>query len=365
MVEQDEALLEVVTDKVNAEIPSPMAGRLVRINVAEGATVAVGTELALLEVESADAADPTPEPAAPSTPAPVASGGAARSVPGISADSTRFSPAVRRLALEHSVDLDRVAGTGAEGRITKDDVLAHVAAGRGGAADRDAELVPLDPVRRSIAQHMVRSLATSPHAWTMQEVDASALVEHRNAHGEDFQARHGASLTYPVMVARALVDALSAYPQLNSTWSEEGILIWHRVNLGLAVSLDDGLLVPVLASASGKSLAQIAQGFADLVGRARTHRLGVDDVRGGTFTLNNTGATGSVLSQPIINQPQAAILTMEAIVPRAVVVGGQVVVRRMMNVCLSFDHRIIDGMIAGRFLTDLKQRLEDWNYSDD
>jgi 2-oxoisovalerate dehydrogenase E2 component (dihydrolipoyl transacylase) len=216
-------------------------------------------------------------------------------------------------------------------------------------------------MRRSIAEHMTRSLATSPHAWTLQEVDVTALVAYREAEKEGFRRRHGVGLTYLPFVAQVLCDALREFPYLNSTWTEDGILLKRSINLGMAVAIPDGLIVPVVRDADRLGFTDLARAMSDLAERARSKRLQPDDVAAGTFTLNNTGATGSIASQPIINQPQAAIVTTEAIVRRPVVIGDGIAIRHMMNTCLSFDHRIIDGMMAGSFLGFVKQRLEDWN----
>jgi 2-oxoisovalerate dehydrogenase E2 component (dihydrolipoyl transacylase) len=215
-------------------------------------------------------------------------------------------------------------------------------------------------MRRSIAEHMVRSLATSPHAWTLQEVDVTNLVRYRESEKEGFRARHGVALTYLPFVVQIVCDAIKQFPWLNSTWTDEGVVLKHYINMGIAVSIPDGLIVPVLKDADQRGFTDLVRSLNDLIERARNKHLKPDDVQGGTFTLNNTGATGSVASQPIINQPQAAILTTESIVRRPVVIGDGIAVRHMMNMCLSFDHRIIDGMMAGQFLAYNKKRLEEW-----
>jgi len=207
---------------------------------------------------------------------------------------------------------------------------------------------------------MVRSLATSPHAWTLQEVDVTNLVRYREAEKESFKSRHGTALTYLPFVAQVLCEALREFPWLNSSWTDEGVVLKRYINLGIAVSIPDGLIVPVVKDADQLGFSELVRRINDLIERSRTKQLKPEDVQGGTFTLNNTGATGSVASQPIINQPQAAILTTEAIVKRPVVVGEGIAVRDMMNMCLSFDHRIVDGMMAGQFLSSMKQGLEEW-----
>jgi 2-oxoisovalerate dehydrogenase E2 component (dihydrolipoyl transacylase) len=207
--------------------------------------------------------------------------------------------------------------------------------------------VKLGSMRKAIAEHMVRSLATSPHAWTLQEIDVTRLVRYREAEKEGFRARHGVSLTYLPFVVQVVCDAIKQFPWLNSTWSDEGVVLKQYINMGIAVSIPDGLIVPVLKDADQRGFTDLVASINDLVVRARSKQLKPEDVQGVTFTLNNTGATGSVASQPIINQPQAAILTTESIVKRPVVIGDGIAVRDMMNMCLSFDHRIIDGMMAG------------------
>ncbi len=392
MVKRDEPLVEVVTDKVNAEIPSPFEGKLVKISAAEGETVRVGAVIGQIEVAGAAAAvapsAPAVEPAqpeVPAAPAPRQGATAPAAAPPPPAggdgggDRARLSPAVRKLASEHGIDATALHGTGMGGRVTRDDVLAAVGgagaaappaqapAVQAPAAPRPArvdgareEVVKLGSMRKAIAEHMVRSLATSPHAWTLQEIDVTNLVRYREAEKDGFRARHGIALTYLPFVVQIVCDAIKEYPWLNSTWSDEGVVLKHYINMGIAVSIPDGLIVPVLKDADQRGFTDLVRSISDLVERARTKQLKPDDVQGGTFTLNNTGATGSVASQPIINQPQAAILTTESIVKRPVVIGDGIAVRHMMNMCLSFDHRIIDGMMAGQFLSTIKKRLEEW-----
>ncbi len=385
-VKRDEPLVEVITDKVNAEIPSPFEGKLVKITAAQGETVQVGAVIA--QIETAAAASDKAEPSAKQPQAAVTEGAAEAAGPAVQAPApgggdgnARLSPAVRKLAAEHNLDPTTLRGSGLGGRVTRDDVLAAVggktaaapaatvpaapapAPQRAPQAPRDGsreELVKLSVMRRSIAEHMVRSLATSPHAWTLQEVDVTNLVRYRESEKEGFKARHGVALTYLPFVAQIVCDALKEFPWLNSTWADEGVILKRYVNLGIAVSIPDGLIVPVLKDADQRGFTDLVRSLNDLIERARNKQLKPDDVQGGTFTLNNTGATGSVASQPIINQPQAAILTTESIVRRPVVIGDGIAVRNMMNMALSFDHRIIDGMMAGQFLGFIKKRLEEW-----
>jgi 2-oxoisovalerate dehydrogenase E2 component (dihydrolipoyl transacylase) len=414
-------LVEVVTDKVTMELPSPVAGSLVRILAQEGQTVAMGAPIA--EVETAGAAEgapPAPVPV-PAQPAPAAAAGLASTIgymvkdarpvgptgggpttegngqplmpaappapeePGApqapvsppeaapSGAAVRLSPAVRRLAQEHHVDLAQVQGTGLGGRITRDDVLRYLErpqppaapapapAPLGAAvpgAPADEEYVPLTPVRRMIAEAMVRSASQIPHAWSAVEADVTALVALRTGARAAFEAREGVELTYLPFVIKAVVEALKEHPTLNATWGGDKIVLKRRINLGIAVAAPHGLVVPVVHDADRRSIAGLARAARDLTQRARMNKLTLEDVHGGTFTLNNTGALGSVMSKPIINYPQAAILTFEAIQKRAVVRDDAIAIRSMMNLCLSFDHRINDGAQAGGFLQAVKRRLE-------
>ena len=396
-VKRDEPIVEVVTDKVNAEIPSPFEGKLVKITVTEGETVRVGAVIAQIETAGASAGAPgasapapakepaAPHPEVPAAPAPRSGAPAPAAARPATApagadgnnDRARLSPAVRKLAAEHGIDAATLRGSGMGGRVTRDDVLAALESDAAAPSARPAapapstprparvdgareEVVKLGSMRKAIAEHMVRSLATSPHAWTLQEVDVTNLVRYRASEKEGFRARHGVSLTYLPFVVQIVCDAIKQFPWLNSTWSDEGVLLKHYINMGIAVSIPDGLIVPVLKDADQLGFTELVRSINDLVERARTKQLKPDDVQGGTFTLNNTGSTGSVASQPIINQPQAAILTTESIVKRPVVIGDGIAVRDMMNICLSFDHRIIDGMMAGQFLSTVKKRLEEW-----
>jgi 2-oxoisovalerate dehydrogenase E2 component (dihydrolipoyl transacylase) len=410
-VKKDEPLVEVVTDKVNAEIPSPFEGKLIKISVSEGTTIAIGTEIAQIEVEGAGTmAEPSPAPhaAAAAAPAEAAVAASAPASAGDGAARGRFSPAVRRLADQHGIDPGVISGSGEGGRVTRDDVLVYVEHLKSGqapvpakpapaaaaapaavapappaaepapapapapaapsapavAGDRE-ELVRINAVRRSIAERMVKSVQTAPHVWTMVEVDLSSLVSYREAEKESFRARHGVNLTYLPFVAQVLCEALHEFPFLNSSWTDEAIVLKKYVNLGIAVAVPpDGLIVPVVKDADQLGFTDLVRAMADLTERARSKHLKPEDVQGGTFTLNNTGATGSIASQPIINQPQAAILTTESILRRPVVIGDGVAIRHMMNMCMSFDHRILDGAMAGKFTNWIKKRLEEWTPAD-
>ncbi|HVC77066.1 MAG TPA: dihydrolipoamide acetyltransferase family protein [Candidatus Micrarchaeaceae archaeon] len=374
MVRRDEPIVEVVTDKVNAEIPSPFEGRLVSIKVGPGETVAIGTALAEMEVEGAAdaAAEPAkpeaaePEAATPTTPAPRQTQHAASSAEA----GDRVSPAVRRLLQDNDLELSQITGTGGGGRVQREDVIAYLAEHRApkpakpqpaaASSDPRDELVRISAVRRQIAEHMVRSVSTSPHAWALREVDVTNLVEYRAAQKAQFEARHGFPLSYVPFFIQIVCDALMKNPYLNSTWTEEGIILKHYVNMGIAVALPDTLIVPVIKDADKMGFIDLAHALNDLATRARNKTLRPEDVRGGTFTLNNTGALGSVAGQSIINQPQAAILSTESIRKRPVAVDDAVAIRPIMNLTMSFDHRIIDGLAASRFLNAVQSGIEEW-----
>ncbi len=401
-IEKYDPLVEVVTDKVTMEVPSPVSGVLTRIIAEEGETVPMGAPIAEVETDEEPPAPASPaaaqatsggsqhadtigylvtdikpvgptgggmddpaaapisteRPAPPPTPPPPTS--AARRE-----DRARYSPAVRRLATELNVDLSQVTGTGVGGRITREDVAkfaqgpgivpAPVAPAQPGA---DEEAVALTPVQRIIAQHMTRSASEIPAAWSIVEVDVNDLVAIRQGMKDEFLAREGVGLTYLPFVIKAIVESLREHPYLNSTWGGDKIILKKRINVGIAVAAPDGLVVPVIHDAPSMSVAELAKAGLDLTNRAREGKLTLPDVQGGTFTVNNTGALGSVMSQPIINHPQAAILTTETIQRRPVVVGDGIAIRSMMNVCLTFDHRIVDGAQASAFLQSVKQRLE-------
>ena len=465
-IERYEPLVEVVTDKVTMEVPSPVDGSLVRILAQEGETIPMGAPIAEVEVAGspADAApaavpgaapgavaasapapeltamagktsavpaastaataqapvspsligylntsatmvgptgagsgddsppDAPPHPSESATQTPVQSGPAAPASvpPGQSAPAgatnpdgsfngtPRLSPAVRRLARDHGLDLSGIRGTGMGGRITRDDVLRYLesgnlesiesaaesAAASASASEMEAkpaadeEYVPLTPVRRMIAEAMVRSVSQIPHAWSTVEVDVTGLVAARAARREAFRQREGVDLTYLPFVIRILVESLKENPTFNASWGGDKIILKKRLNIGLAVAAPSGLVVPVIHDADRLSLSALAHAVADLTQRARQNKLTLSDVQGGTFTLNNTGALGSTVSQPIINYPQAAIMTTEAIQKRPVVINDAIAIRSMMNLCLSFDHRINDGAESSAFIQSVQRRLE-------
>lgn len=345
-VDRYEPLVEIITDKVNVELPSPVSGYLTEILVPEGTTVPVGTALASVEeiMAAAERLEPTTAAASVTAPSPSVSGGRARA-----------TPRVRLLARKHGIDLAQVQGTGPGGRIMERDVMAFAQ----GPVAKDEEEIPLTPVRRTIAQRLVHSIGSVPHAWLMMEADVTSLVRLRESVKEDFQRRYGSELTYLPFAIKAVTEALRQHPRLNASWAERVIVVKRRIHISVAVATDYGLVVPVIRDADTKSIADLTLALNDLSQRARASRLTLADVQGGTFTINNTGALGSIVSQPIINEPQAAILTTEAIVKRPVVVADDAIaIRSLMNIGLTFDHRVLDGDAAASFLRAVKERLE-------
>ena len=343
----DQPLVEVETEKVTVEIPSPFEGTLSAVLVDAGETVPVGTPLAEFQAPGETA----PSPAVP-VDAPAAGDGPKR----------RHSPAVTRLAAEHGIDLRGLTGSGAGGRVTRQDVLAAVAA-REDAPPAETQhgdtVVSLSPTRRRIAEHMLESVRSAPHAWLLVECDASALVERRAADREAFRARAGVDLSYLPYIAHAVCRALAESPDLNATWSDGALVRRGAVNLGIAVDAPQGLIVPSVKDAGRLTVGELARAIADLTDRARDRKLSLDDVRDGSFTLDNTGVFGTTATAPIINTPQVAILTTEAIIRRPVAGPDDgVVVRPMMNLCLSFDHRAMDGSTAARFTTRVRDLLQ-------
>ncbi len=355
-----EPIVEVNTDKVNVELPSPVSGTVVEILVAEGETVPIGAELCTID----QVAGETPAEIAPAAPSeapepkePVAASTRERTD---RSGPNRATPRVRRVAEELGVDLARVEGSGPGGRILEDDVRAFAAGAPATAqAGADEEAVPVSGIRRTIARRMSESAFTAPHAWLVVEADVTELVKLRLAEREAFRERTGVDLTYLPFTAHAVSQALRDHSYLNASWAGDQILLKRRVNLGVAVATDRGLLVPVVKDADRLSVAGLALAMSELGEKARDNKLQLDDVQGGTFTVDNTGAFGSIVSMPIINLGQAAIISLEAITKQpAVVEDDAIAVRDVVNLCLSFDHRILDGHQAGAFLTDVKSRLE-------
>jgi 2-oxoisovalerate dehydrogenase E2 component (dihydrolipoyl transacylase) len=417
-VEIDEPLAEVDTDKVNAELPSPVAGKIEKFLVSEGTTVDVGTEIALVAAEEdspatdappqenvADAAPTEEFPAATTEAQPAADGGSPATLTPRSGGNgrgevedaetlrlTRSSPVVRRLAEEYDVKIADVPGSGTGGRVTRKDIESYIEEGGAEreaatgqpvpqrvaapepAAEPEPERVPvfegdsvqdLTGIRRAIANRMAASKREAPHAWSMVEVDMSGLVALREREKAAFVEREGVKLTYLPFIVKAVVESLKENPVLNSVWDGDRIILRKRINIGVAVDLEDALIVPVIPDADELNITGLTRRIDDLVKRARAGELGTEDISGGTFTVNNPGSLGSVVSTPIINHPQAAILSAEAIVKRPVVIDDAIAIRSMMNLEVSFDHRVLDGGAALRFLNAVKGRLEAyWPESD-
>jgi 2-oxoglutarate dehydrogenase E2 component (dihydrolipoamide succinyltransferase) len=427
-VEADEGLLEISTDKVDTEVPSPGSGVLQEILVQEGETVAVGTKLGTIGPDGAAAPGPAPErpepeaqpapPPAPATQAAAREADVASSTEtlapsaaaapeaggadGATNGKTFVSPVVAKIASEHGVDPAQVEGTGRGGRVTKKDILGFIEV-RGSAlaetapapqapppaapapvAERPAppvrsqaepaageSLEPVNAMRRGIADHMRRSLDTAAHVTSAIEVDMSRVVAIRKKLKPEFQASYGVNLTYLAFVSRAVVDTLREYPWINGELRGEQIVTRNYVNLGFAVELADGkgLIVPVVKNCEGLNLLGLARAVVDIAQRARDKKLLPDDVQGGTFTITNPGGYGTFHGTPIISQPQAAILGTYAVVKRPWVVEDEfgddvIAVRPIMNLTLTYDHRLVDGALAGRFLRDLRKRLQTWGESD-
>ena len=382
-VEKYEPLAEVVTDKVSMEMPSPVEGVLTDILVDAGQTIAMGAEIAEIATETDEVApteDATPQEVSPlpqpidrigtlvkdaTNVGPTGSGGPITT--GVESDrpstGARYSPAVLRLAELHNVDLALVAGTGHNGRVTRKDVQTYIdtaqtAAGPSPERRDEDKRVPLTAIRRMIAENMTRSVSEIPEAWSSMEVDMTNVMAARERTKDDFERREGARLTPLAFALKAVAESLRANPIVNSTWAGDAIVLKGRINLGVAIATERGLLVPVIQDADRLSVAELAMAVDDLAYKARQNKLNIEDVQGGTFTVNNTGALGSVMGKGIINHPQAAILNTESIVKRPVIIGDAIAIRSMMNICLTFDHRIMDGREAGGFLADVKRRLE-------
>jgi 2-oxoglutarate dehydrogenase E2 component (dihydrolipoamide succinyltransferase) len=430
-IDVDEPLFEISTDKVDTEVPSPAGGTVSKILVPEGETVSVGTELAQIDEGSANGqassgeaaavaspgataespAPPAEKPLSEPQPAaatPVASSAAAsnagspsatgastsvgappRPAPSGGPRSQILSPVVRKLAEENRVDLSQVQGTGAGGRITRNDVLNYVDGGAApssapapsvapvaaqaptqpapqiAAAGEREEIVPMSHIRKAIATHMVQSLQTSARAWNMVEVDLEHVAKLRERAKEPFKQREGFNLTYMPFVSRAVCEALLTYPMVNAELRGEEIVVRRYVNLGIAVSIDDGLIVPVIKDADSMNLVGIARAINDVAVRARAKQLKPDEVHGGTFSITNPGPFGSILSVPIINQPQSAILAFDAVEKRPVVIDDAIAIRHRVYLSLSWDHRVIDGALASQFLGRVKQNLETWDFAED
>jgi 2-oxoisovalerate dehydrogenase E2 component (dihydrolipoyl transacylase) len=427
-VNKYDLLVEVQTDKVNTEIPSPVAGVLKEVKVEEGQTVPIGTLLAIFDTADGEAAAqpsapkpsqpgvpqpstglgspagrgpsaaqppsrPSPTPARSAPPPPQSSSPAAQ--PTAAATTTaerpdlsevRATPAVRKLASEHGIDISEIEGTGLGGRVSRKDVEDFIAQRQSSQQQAAArvipaqpqaqsqavparsapvsslagdELVPLTQMRRAIANNMVQAWS-APHAHAVMEVDMTDLMRYRERVKGEFQEREGFDLSPAAFIAKAVVEALRTVPQVNSSWTDQGLIRHRELNLGYAVALgEDGLIVPVIKDADGKSLAGLMRSIRDVVDRAKARRLTLDDLTGGTFTLNNTGPLGTIVSSPIVPPGQAAILSSESIGKRLVVTHDDAIaIRQMMNIVIGFDHRVVDGSTAARFLTAVRDWLQ-------
>ncbi|MBI5823693.1 MAG: 2-oxo acid dehydrogenase subunit E2 [Chloroflexi bacterium] len=373
-----EPLLEVNTDKVDTEIPAPASGVILRIDMQEGQAAKVGELLAIIGVagEAVDSVTPAQKPASSQLPITNLQSPITNHAPR-NTDLGFISPVVAKIAAEHGVDLSQVSGTGMSGRITKNDVLAFVESGKKTTDYRPQtvvsrpssvvtpvagdQLIKHSTMRKSIAHHMVESKHTSPHVLTVMEADMSRVAKHRAANKAAFE-RDGVNLTFTAYFMTAIVAGLKAYPIVNSSWSDEGVLVHKNINLGMATSLgEEGLIVPVIKGADNHSLLAMARSVNDLAARARSKKLQPDEVRGGTFTLTNHGISGSLFAFPVINQPQCGILGIGAMQKRVIVVDDAIAIRPMVYMSFVFDHRILDGASADWFLAKVKETLENWS----
>lgn len=412
-VKKYDPLAEVVTDKVNAEIPSSFEGVITELLAEEGQTLPVGSVVCSIEIAS-DGELPSPPSKKTVVSSAILNAGvqkkteAPKPLPSlVQKEKTvgfdkkrRYSPAVLHLAEEHNIALDQVTGTGEGGRITRKDIQLYINAGnvsstisspapaasietqgdttssapvksqyvksttlQPGAQGRDID-IPVTKVRRAIASNMVRSAQEIPHAWMMMEVDVTELVTYRDSIKAEFKQKEGYNITYFAFFVKAIAQALKEFPMLNTVWADDKIIQKHDINISIAVATDDALFVPVIKHADEKSIKGIAREIQELAEKARHGKLTMDDIQGGTFTVNNTGAFGSIQSMGIINYPQAAILQVESIVKKPVILQGSMFAARdIVNLCLSLDHRILDGLICGKFLNRVKEILEHTNKS--
>jgi 2-oxoglutarate dehydrogenase E2 component (dihydrolipoamide succinyltransferase) len=403
-VERDEPLFEISTDKVDTEIPSPTAGTLVEVLVEEGKTVGINTVVARIEsgaaVAKPAAAAPVPEPAvpapvaaAPAAPPPAAARASAPPpLPPVEEPPAEpagpLSPLVRKMARENNIDLTRVRGTGAGGRISKQDVEAYLsqsgapapvaappaakppvpapapaapAVYQAPAGQARTRIEPMSTMRIKIAEHMVMSKRTSAHVTTIHRVDMTKVARLRERHKEQFKADYGFSLTYLPFITRASVAALRQFPLLNASLDGNNIVYHNDINIGIAVALENGLIVPVIRGADEKNVLGLQRSIVDLAGRARSRQLKPEEVVGGTFSITNFGSYGSLVGTPVINQPQVAILGVGTVDKTPVVIDDAIAIRSICHLSLSFDHRLIDGALADQFMTRIKQVLEGWS----
>jgi 2-oxoisovalerate dehydrogenase E2 component (dihydrolipoyl transacylase) len=398
-VNKYDPLAEVMTDKVNAEVPSSFTGVIKELIAGEGDTLAVGEIICTIETEGGNTQE--------TTVAGIAQKETASPAAAVShvdqGNKARYSPAVLKISQEHGIDLTQVSGTGGGGRITRKDLLKLIESGNIPVAGQTVETtkqpatqatkqemaqpvssqpvstpapivnipfaagdieIPVTGIRKAIAANMLRSKHEAPHAWTMIEVDATNLVEYRNSLKGEFKKKEGFNLTFFAFFVKAVAQALKEFPQINSMWAGEKIIQKKDINISIAVATEDALYVPVIKQADEKTIKGIAREISELAVKVRTGKLKSEDMQGGTFTVNNTGSFGSVQSMGIINYPQAAILQVESIVKRPVVMNnGMIAVRDMVNLCMSLDHRVLDGLVCGRFLQRVKEILENTSKS--
>ncbi len=378
-IKELEPLLEVNTDKVDTEIPAPATGTILKIVLQEGTPAKVGELLAIIGApgENVEGVSTTPESkveSRKSEPQPETLDLRPSTISHPTNDIGFISPVVAKIAAEHGVNLSQVSGTGLNGRITKNDVLAFVENGKSNVGSQKSQveshtvqpiigdqLIKHTTMRKSIAEHMVMSKRTSPHVLTVMEADMSRVTKHRGANKAAFE-RDGVNLTFTAYFMSAIVAGLKAYPMANSSWSDEGVLIHKNINIGMATSLgEEGLIVPVIKGADNLSLLAMARSVNDLANRARNKKLQPDEVKGGTFTLTNHGISGSLFAFPVINQPQCGILGIGAMQKRVVVIDDAIAIRPMVYMSFVFDHRILDGASADWFLAKVKETLENWN----
>lgn len=396
LVEEDEPIVEIMTDKVNQELQAPAAGTLVQILIPEGAEVKVFAAMGLIEpdpelAKAAMAGGGAPAPAAEAAPAPKAEAAPAPAAPAEPAaplapgERKFYTPLVRSMAKEHGIsegELAGIRGSGAGGRVSGKDLKAYIDS-RGSkpapapASDKPGKEVPLPwkggqevttltGMRKMIAEAMVRSAAV-PTVSTLIEIDVTAMVNFRSRNKDSFQEMNGVKLTYTPFFIKSLTETLAEFPMLNAALhADNQLVIHHEVHMGVAVSLgkdgSGGLIVPVIRDAHKKTVIELAKNLEEIAAKARASKLGVEDVQGGTFTLTNPGSYGAVLGTPMINAPQSGILGVYGIIPRVVSVDGLIGVRQIMNAVLTYDHRLVDGLTAGRFLQSFKQKLEAFDY---
>ncbi|MFC4356193.1 dihydrolipoamide acetyltransferase family protein [Chryseomicrobium palamuruense] len=392
-VNKYDPLAEVNTDKVTAEIPSSFTGVIKELIAGEGETLAVGEVVCTIETEGGSAEESQKTPAAPEVkeePKQQETPASAPKVDRPKNKNARYSPAVLTMASEHGIDLEQVEGSGREGRITRKDLQKLIDSGSiPTAAQRPKEShpesmtqteapastpaapkqdipslpgdveIPVTGIRKAIAANMLRSKHEAPHAWTMIEVDVTNLVSYRDSIKNEFKQKEGFNVTYFAFFVKAVAQALKEFPMMNSMWAGDKIIQKKAINISIAVATEDALYVPVIKDADEKTIKGIAKEINELAGKVRAGKLKSEDMQGGTFTVNNTGSFGSVQSMGIINYPQAAILQVESIVKRPVIMeGGMIAPRDMVNLCLSLDHRVLDGLVCGRFLARVKEILE-------